>query len=377
MKGKEILIKTGRAALETLLAFLFSLLLLEPLSFSALSIFSAPEKNDFSVTDLYAQVADRRPVHTLDPDIILIDIGHCGRNEISEVINSVNFWNPKVVALDILFKENLPGDSLLNEAILAIENPVIAIGLEKTGNGKFKISDTPYFYKDFKLNYAATNLPTTYEGATIREFTTTFPLVNGQNINSFPIATAKAYNPSSLNFLKIRKKNIENIDFASREFITLLPDDIEANGELLTNKIVIIGAISDGTDMHHTPINSYMSGLAIQAASVATILNDNFFDDASSVPAWLPACILCFLILLIRELSKAHLKGFFTRILQFGVVYLAVWWGYSLYVDQHKIFDFSYTMLMVAFGLFAADIWLGLEYIGAKIIKFFKRLINN
>lgn len=367
----------GRSALVTLLAFLLSLLLLEPISFSALSIFSAPEKNDFSITDLYTQIADRRPVRTLQQDIILVDIGTLDRSEIADLIEKINFWNPKVLAVDILFQKSMPGDSKLTEAILNIKNPVIAIGLENFNQNHFKISNVPYFYNELKLNYAASNLPSQFDGGTIREFVTTYNLENNQEVNSFPTAVAKAYNPSSFSFLKLRKNHIEKIDFASKEFVVLSPDDIESNGELLTDKIVMIGAISDGSDMHSTPINSYMSGLYIQAFAVSTILSGDFFDNASSIPSWVPACLLCFLILLIRELTQSKLKGFLVRLLQFLVVYIAVWKGYSLYVDDHRIFDFSYTMLMVTFGLFAVDIWSGMEYFGIKLFHLAKRFLNK
>ncbi|MDE7381605.1 MAG: CHASE2 domain-containing protein [Muribaculaceae bacterium] len=370
---KDIIIGVMRAALMTLLAFIFSFFLLEPLSFSALSIFSVPEKNDFSISDLYVHIANNRSVRTLDSDIVLVDVKNETRPEIAETLHKINFWNPKVVGIDILFSKNMPGDSVLVNAIKDIENVILPLGLEDVDNDRvYRICDVPFFYQQFPVVYGASNLPSKFEGGTIREFATYFPMKNGERLLSFPMALAKAYNPSCLRLINQRNKRIETIDYASRDFVILTSDDIENNGELLNDKLVIVGSISDGGDMHSTPINSYLSGLSIHAASVATILNGNFFDDALNCPPWIPACILCFLILLIREFSELEMRGLIIRFLQLLIVYAAVRIGYGLYVDKYKIFDFSYTMLMVTFGLFAVDIWLGVEYIVKWIIKKFK-----
>lgn len=292
---KYIAISMGRAAMVTLLAFLLSFLIIEPMSLSTLSIFSAPEKNDFSVTDLYAQVADRRPVRTLDPDIVLVDIGHADRNEIASILQRVNFWNPRVVGIDVMFASPGDSDSLLLKALGETGCLVIPLELANAGKDAFKVKCAPFFYNDkaIKATYAASNLPSEFEGATIREFVTTFPLSAGGEVESFPMALAGAYNPECIKALRSRKNHLEPIDYPSREFLTLTPDDIDLNGDQLTGRLVILGALSDADDMHSTPINSYMSGLSIQGAATATILSGRFYDPASRLPAWLPACLLC------------------------------------------------------------------------------------
>lgn len=385
MKRKDAILKhlwsgIARAVTVTSLAFLLSIFLLQPLSFSALSIFSAPEKKDFTITDLYAQVANNRPVRTIDRDIFLVDIGHSKRNEIAEIINLVNFWQPRVVGVDVLFAATLPDDSLLLTALNETERLILPVGLEETPDGDFEIADTHFFYPEGKATYAASNLPAKFEGATIREFATDYPLKGGDSILSFPKAIAKAYDPQSLSLLNQRNNKYETIDYPSHDYVTLTQDEIAEAGQMLTDKIVLIGSISDGSDMHSTPVNHYMSGLSIHAASVSTILNGQYYDPAFAWPAWVPACILCFLVLLLRELTKEpKLKGLLTRLLQIVIVYCAVRIGYHYYVDERRIFDFSYTLLMVTFGLLAADIWLGVVYLVTKssrvIVRLFRR--NN
>lgn len=183
-------------------------------------------------------------------------------------------------------------------------------------------------------------------------------------MDSFPLALAKAYRPGSDSLLKIRNRRYETIDYPSREFITLHHSELDLRGAELTDKLVLVGALSDAADMHSTPINSYMSGLSIHAASISTILGNRYYDPADIFPDWLPACLLCFSIILLRDLLRVEMRGIITRLLQLVIIYLTVRIGYALYVDRHMIFDLSYTMLMVTFGFFAADIWVGVKYIG-------------
>lgn len=44
------------------------------------------------------------------------------------------------------------------------------------------------------------------------------------------------------------------------------------------------------------------------------------------------------------------------------MLYLMIRLGYWLFVDNRTIVDFSYSMLMLAFGFFAFDLWSGLTH---------------
>lgn len=370
-----------QAAFVTTLAFCLAALIVQPLSFSVMSVFSAPEKNDFSVTDLYAQVADRRPVSVLDPDVVLVDIGTASRSEIAEALHIIAMNSPAAVGVDVMFSENRGGqDDALLQALADLPGCILPVSLAEDsvrhGKGKtFHVADSSYFMgSGLPLKYAAANLPGKYEGATIREFSTGFTLSDGRHIDSFPVAVAAAASPEAVKELHDRNKPLEIIDFPSREYVTVGITELAGRGKELAGKIVLVGAKNDANDMHSTPIHSFMSGLSIHAAAVSTILDGRYYDTIEKFPDWLPACVLCFFILLLREFAGTALRGMVVRILQLLIVYFAVRVGYSLYVDHHIIFDFSYTMLMMMFGLCAADIWAGLRYLGPLI---FKRTTNK
>ena len=58
------------------------------------------------------------------------------------------------------------------------------------------------------------------------------------------------------------------------------------------------------------------------------------------------------------------------RIIQLGGLYIIIRVGYHLFIDRHIIVDFSYTLMMLTFGFFALDLWIGITY-------YFGRLINK
>lgn len=369
----------AQAVVVTLLAFLLSALVIEPLSFSTMSLFSAPEKSDFEVTDLYAQVADRRPVRTLDPNIVIVDIRHSDRSEITDIIETVSLCGPRAIGLDVMFEERRDSliDSRLAAAIAGAAPIVLPVGLAHSDtDDSFSVQETPFFTREEipGVTFAASNLPGKFDGATIREFATIFPTADGRSFDSFPLALARIAAPEAAERLLNRGNKMEYIDYSSREYTTLTPDQLADNAELLADKIVLIGAVTDAGDIHSTPINSYMSGLSIHAASLSTILGGKYYRPFDAVPDWVPACILCFLILLVRDLTRIEMRGILTRILQLIIVYFAVRLGYSLYVDRHIIFDFSYTLLMVVFGFFALDIWYGLEFCTTRAWRGLKNL---
>lgn len=367
----RLLVSPSRAVTQalgvTVMAFILSILIVEPVSFSAMSLFSTPEKSDFSITDLYSQIADRRPVRTLDPDILIVDIGDAGRDRIAEIIQTVALCSPKAIGLDIMFAEPHADDSALLEAIATTPGIVVPIGLSNTGDGNFHITEKPFFHdRGLDVRYAAANLPGKFDGATIREFQTYFKTAGTGHIPSFATEVAKAADPGALAELRARGNDIETIDYPSREFTVIEADRLMERGEELTGKIALIGTVNDAHDMHSTPVDSRKSGIEIHAAAISTVLGNRYYDTPGALPDWLYASALCFAVALARFQTRPEMRGLLTRLMQVVIVWGAVQIGYTLYVEHRIVFNFTYTLLMVTFGLFAADIWIGLTYLLTK-----------
>lgn len=122
----------------TLLALLLSMALEAPFSSSASAIFSNPEKNDFTLTDVYAQIADGRPVRKMEDRIAIVDIGLGGREEIADALELLQLCGVKAVGVDVNFEEPHEDDSRLLGAIASLPDIVLPLGVEPAGD-KFRI----------------------------------------------------------------------------------------------------------------------------------------------------------------------------------------------------------------------------------------------
>lgn len=56
-------------------------------------------------------------------------------------------------------------------------------------------------------------------------------------------------------------------------------------------------------------------------------------------------------------------KGLIMRIVQVTLLYLTIRLGYYFFIEHNIIINFSYSLMMLTFGLFAGDIWIGMTTI--------------
>ena len=359
----------------TALAFVLSLLMVSPFSLSVMSLFSSPDKEDFTISDFYAQIADKRPVRTLNPDLIIVDIDRAGRSEITSLLETLQLCGPKVIALDVMFEK--PGDwqtdSALIKSIREVQEILVMPALmAQTSEGGMDVAERSFFASDIATSEGAVNFSSTRRGATIREFVTQFITNKGDSVDSFALAIARKADPSKVTSLVSRGNKEEFIDYPSHEYRVINIADVPDYCEEINGKIVMIGAISDASDLHATPVNSRMPGVMIHAAALSTILSENYYTALTDWQEWLPALILCFLVVVMSLLIKPKFKGLLVRIVQVLLVYLTVTVGYGLFVDHQIILNAGYTLLMLGFGFFAVDIWNGVTGTGSWIIHKYK-----
>lgn len=364
-----------KALCISLFAYLLSCVLSSPLTASLSGFFSAPERGDFRITDIYAQAADSRPVRKLEDRIVLLDIGNAGREEIIDCFQTLSICEPKVVGVDINFAYPGDNDSLLIQAIKGLPKAVLPLGVENVTDHSFSLSDKPFFYeseKDFK--YGIINLPAEDEHASIREYAVNYRMDTGSTIPSFAVAMAEEGDSNAASELLKRGNPRESIDYASREFLRMSIDDLMENPEKVTGRYVIVGADNEASDMHSTPINSYMSGMVIHAYSLSSLLDQCWF---TTMPAWVDkvlAFTLCFMIIFTAVAFYGKLRGLILRLLQIALLIATVWVGYTAYIDHAVICNFSHTLLMITFGLLALDIWNGIEALVQMAVSYYKKL---
>lgn len=381
-KSRKIVEKVAKAIGITLLAFGLSLVIMQPFTISLATLVSAKDRQDFNITDFYNIIADGRAVRELDRDIVIVDITGATREDVAFILDVMPDFGPRAVGLDVIF--DVPHgdeDSLLINALDRVPDLAMIVDVEgerERGAEKFTVSEKSFFVSDMAQGrFGASNLPTKFDGGVVREFAVDYPLVDGGVLPSFPVAVASLVDSSAVSRLRSRGKHLEIINYPSRTFKHVYWENLGDNPDLLRGKIALIGAMENQSDMHATPPQRKLSGIEIHALALSTILNDNYIDSLGSFTNLAIAFVLCFLMAIIHLSLPPEFKSLALRLLQVAVLYAIIRIGYSFFIDHSLIIDFSYTLLMMAFVLFACDIWYGVpgfcRYMRKLISKLFTR----
>lgn len=369
-----------KALCIALLAFGFSLILAQPFSFSVGTLMSSPDSRDFNMTDFYNIIADSRPVRSYDDKVVIIDIERTSRDDVTDVLELLSVMEPAAVGLDVTFNEPHEDDSRLLAAIDNCPNLVMAVGVGALPGSRdtFLVDDYSFFYDPRSPHtYGAVNLPTKSARGTIREFPLSFPGQFGKPIPSFAVAVAEKADADAVAALRERGNKTETIDFPSRTFDVIPWQELPDHPEMVKDRVVLVGAMHEFGDVHRTPLSEEMSGVMIHAHAVSTILRGNYYTRAAQWVNLGLAFLLCFLLALANLSLRVQIKGLVLRVVQVLVLYLIIRVGYSLFVDRRLIMDFSFSLLMLTFALFACDVWIGLSYIISGVIGRFRQKTHN
>lgn len=359
--------KVGNALGITVLAFILSSIFIAPFIASTASFFSSPDRNDFTIVDMYNMIADDRAVSYLDTNIVVINIDNCGRPEIADILRIASLAGSKVVGLDVMFDDPREGDEDLLDAIRETKGLVMPLSMRPDSVPEFfHIDSQSYFYPAgnpdtlaLGSEYASASMPSKYAESMIREMQVYFPTRAGDTILSVPVKIADMVNPEAYDKLRERGNTLEQISYHSRRFARLEPEEVMENADTLTNRIVLIGALHERGDIHPTPVDPVMPGVLIHAHSLATILDGAYM---TTLPKWvniLIAFVICFFVVAVHVFVSNGAKALLLRFLQLGLLWVILQIGYWAFVSRNLIIDFSYALLMLAFGLFACDIWNG------------------
>lgn len=351
------------------LAYLLSLLLVQPFALSTATLLSASDRSDFSVTDYYNTVANGRKVRTLDRDIAIINIDNADREEIASLLRIVNLCNPRAIGLDVLFKKERDGDEPLLEAVNQSRRLVLAGTVRQIGDTTlFERAAGSYFAPAMPQHaVGAVNLPAKYEKSVIRKFPIAFDIAGeSEPMPSFVTALVREIDRAKYDKLVTRGKATQYINYPSVEFPVYEPQEVADRAEELEGKIVMIGAMTERGDTHVTPIESHMSGIEIHAHALHTIINDKYIDTLPDWANWSVGFLLAFIIVYLGQVLPARYKGVLMRVIQFSLLFVIIPVGYYFFVNYNISIDFTYAFLMVSFSFFAADLWAGMHGLADK-----------
>ena len=344
---------------------------------------------NLSVTDIFFNIENSTmPADTCDI-ITIVDMTELTqRGDIGKLLSEIGDMNPLCIGVDLIFqgeKEDVEGNIILEEAISSIyDNAVFSEKLTSYDNKRNEFTSTvkSYFCEVIPTENAYTNITDNMEKSTIRELTIS-ERMNGEIIKSFAAKIAEKVGADINN----SNKNII-INYKPTKFNVISYKEIAAKRELIDGHIVLIGTMTEKTDMHLSPLGK-TAGIEIQAYSLLTILEHS---DIYYLPTWVNIVIgilLCLTFEILLALGvvwtasrKPMLKTFLAeskwmnRIVSMsflGLVSIAsflVFEKYSIYIDMVVV------LAMLAFVVEARILYSAMiRSLRAKQIN--NKIINN
>lgn len=330
----------------------------------SVSFFSPMEKAaDFQFSDFYTIVADDRAVSIHDDDIVIVPLDGYTRKEMAKVIDDIDFCDPAAVGLDIAFAPpSTPDDDPLAESLASCSRLVMPLRI----SGDSVASHVEHLsYYDSLVNpeggFAAVNIQgDAGKRSTVREFSAFFETEEGE-IPSLAASLVAIVKPDAFQKLKARDGNEESINFASRQFDLVEPEEILENPELVKGKIVLLGKMKNAGDLHVTPLDNFTPGLLIHAYTTATILSGDYTRKLTPFESYAIAAIACLIVVLFNMwLIHTPTGPVLVRVVQVAILYLMIVGGTMAYINYNIDLNFSFAIMSTSLGVAAGDVYIGL-----------------
>ena len=322
----------------TCLAFPVSLLLvLNPFERSA----------DFALSDFYTRAAMRKADPTISKEVVIVGVDGLSRKETADVVAYVDYFKPKVVALDVFMEYPSESDSSVVSVLNECSTLMLPEDLNNPEHGPVYSNVKPAYW-----GYA--NLEATQHGAVVRRFCIE---KDGKQALA-AIAAGRGMTSDSIG-------NDGLIVFQGHEFDVIGPEELVKLGSSLEGKIVLVGNLSDISDRHPTPIGE-MAGVLIHANIIQTIIDGSVPKEAGRT--WCMILAFCISLLLMwAHVRVNHISGEIAnlalRISQLVMLYLIYLAGSLLFIKFGLYVDFALTILLVAAASVAFDVFYGVAAI--------------
>jgi CHASE2 domain-containing sensor protein len=362
-KKRHIPVKMIRLLIHSVIVLMISyvIVLCFIVTTKSLSFFSVlDESGDVPMSDMYLYVNSKRGLARLDTNITLVSIDLCkDRFEIARLIQQIDSLRPKVIGLDVFFRNRKEpeADALLENVIRQCKNIIVTCILDEEqrenkdiynhcNHNFFAVSGEQYLTEGF-INLDSDG------NSTVQTFTPRLYLQKEESLDtlySFAAQIARFYHETGFQKLLQRPGNLELIRFQPLWFHEINKNEIADNPELITGKTVLIGSLSE--DLHKTPINPQMRGIEIHAHIISTIVEEKYIDRLDNFWTKLMNVLLCYLFTLFCWMATTRLRkgvAILIKGVQVGILFLAFFAGYYLF-NRYSI-DITYTRAIIVMGV--------------------------
>jgi len=275
----------------TILALLFIQYIFE-LNFTFINSLKSAEE-EVEMKDIYFSRIQNNEYKLVDTNIVLIDIDTCKRAQLMDLFKKVQQYHPKVLGVDVLFKEDEPPGPL-NIAYFSFADSSASTVFACVDSGK-NISHSFFVLEGSKVNEGLVNFGNNGKGKPIRSILNKSK--SNDKLKSFSAKVASLFDSSLPALKKINEEEAFDLNYRPISFpnefnaVDIVNDSSNAFSQKIKNKIVLIGALHDAKDYHKIPNAGYdnddhlyanESGLKIHAMAVVMLLNDTMITEPST-----------------------------------------------------------------------------------------------
>lgn len=255
--------------------------------------------DDFSMTDVLYKIENAEPSGEVSEAVTLVDITPVyDRGAMADILGEISLCNPKAVGIDVIFegvKTDSVGNAYLTETAAQMPSATTIFAEKLTDysadNEEFQSVVRSFFADSVTVNQGFTNLLNDMTGTPVREMPTA-AMLDGKEVYPFAVALCEAAG------IKVADKSADNdflINYENVDFVIVPADSIMEYSDLIEDRIIIVGAMHEESDMHATPVGK-MPGAKIHAYSVTTLLEHKRPVEIGTTMLVVMAIIVCWLI---------------------------------------------------------------------------------
>jgi CHASE2 domain-containing sensor protein len=299
-------------------SFVFIVIWLLGMTVFNIKFFDPFEKafGDFQYTDvLYSKISGQQKAP--DTGIVLLSIDTLDRKEIAQLLESLCFFKPKVIGIDILFNKlkDPVTDSMLKDQLHKFPDLVTPMHIEEGRRRDVLSSLHPYFgkLKSGHVNFIA-NDP---QLSTLRTFYPVF-FSERDTFFSFAAEIVKLYNP--VKYAKMNhsgKELVINYRGNNEMFLNISGSEALKDSAILNtvrDKIVLVGSYYPSRDApysiedkYFTPLNPKISGrsvpdmygIVIHANIISMILHEDYIYVVPKILEFIISFLACIAIMML------------------------------------------------------------------------------
>ena len=309
---------------------------------------------NYSIEDFYYYILGTSDGQDTSRVVTIVDMTELkSRRDIAKTINDISSLHPKVLGVNIIFeglKEDSVGDQMLAKAV---RDGHCAISYKVYD--RFDDAIHSFFIPCDFVTEGFVNMPRSIYDETKRNLSIG-RMHHGELQPSFIKLVADKYADTEV--MPLEDKEIR-INYSPIHFEVVSYTDVLQKKHLIEDRIVLLGATKDNSDMHITPLGK-MPGVELMAYGVETMLRQS---TAWKAPMWLVVIVSFLITLLVTAIrlsyisfaKKRHplLRSFMTLqlvigLLVFVVVAFIVWVGFILFCKYNVSINLAFGIAATA-----------------------------